>query len=184
MDNQFTNLLPPDRARALRRDYRIRLGVVVCSFATALTVIAAVLLVPSHLFLVKEASQKEGQRISLYETLSTVDEEKLSARLTALNDQSAILLTLSKERAISALISQVLSVPHPGVQILEFNHKPPSETAAATLTIRGAADTRNALRSYQLALQAAPFAASAMLPVSAYAKDSNIPFSVQVTLQP
>jgi len=48
----------------------------------------------------------------------------------------------------------------------------------------GIAATRDALRNYQIALQNAAFARAADLPVSAYAKDSNISFNITITLKP
>jgi hypothetical protein len=56
--------------------------------------------------------------------------------------------------------------------------------APGTLSVSGIAVTRGALRAYQLALQSAPFAVAANLPVSAYAKDTDIAFTITVTLTP
>lgn len=184
MPDYFTDLLPSERARELRRDYLVRLGVVACCFAVALTIIAGVLLVPSYLFLLKASAQKEERLASLSASLSTVDEVELSARLASLNDQASALLALGKGRSLSALMREALAVPHPGVALVEFTYAPSTGKQPSALSISGVADTRNALRNYQLALQVAPFATSAVLPVSAYAKDSSIPFTVQVIVRP
>ncbi len=50
------------------------------------------------------------------------------------------------------------------------------------IAVSGTAATRDALRQYQLALQNAAGVQSADVPVSAYAQDANIPFTVTVTL--
>jgi len=63
---------------------------------------------------------------------------------------------------------------------LEFT----AEDGKKILSVSGTAANREALRTYQLALQGAPFTLTAALPVSAYAKDSDIAFTITITLSP
>ena len=65
-----------------------------------------------------------------------------------------------------------------------FSYTPSSSSGSGTIALSGISATRDALRGYQLALQGAPFARSAALPVSAYAKDANIDFTITITLSP
>lgn len=184
MDNELTNLLPPERQRALSRDYLLRLGVVAAVLATALFLSAWLLLIPSYVFLTRSAAAKEDRLAGLEAVLSTADEKALSVQLAALSSDAAVLTALGKTPSASATIRAALSVSRPGVVLSGLSYAPAAGKTPRTLALSGIAVTRDALRTYQLALQSAPFAVVANLPVSAYAKDSDIPFTITVTLSP
>jgi hypothetical protein len=82
------------------------------------------------------------------------------------------------------VIRDLLAVAHGGITLSAINYVRGVGADQSMLTVSGTATTRDALRVYQHALQDARFAQSAELPVSAYAKDSSIPFSIDITLVP
>lgn len=185
MQNELTNLLPQERQQALSRAYVLRICVVVAAAITTLIVIAGVLLVPTYLFLTGSANAKEERLANIKSGLTSADETKLSARLTALSKNIDFLTSTSKARSISSIIQTILDVPHPNIALLGFSYNPPKEKSSfKTLTISGLAVSRDALRTYQLALQNVPFARSADLPISVYAEDTDITFTITVTLTP
>ncbi len=184
MSDEFTNLLPRDRRHELFRAYHMRLIVVAVWFGSALLVAIAVLLLPTYLFL-SDAQKTENARLSsIAVALASSDEAVLSKRLAVLSRETSVLGALSDVRMASAVIKDVLALPRPGVKISQFSYTPQSTGKPGTLSVFGTAATRDVLRAYQLALQGAPFARSAALPVSAYAKDANIDFSIVITLAP
>lgn len=184
MYNELTNLLPPERQSTLLRDYFLRLGVVTAVLLGILTLVSAVLLVPTYVFLVKSATAKEAQLATIESALSSANEKELSVRLAALTADAAVLTALSNAPSASAIMRAVLALSRPGITLSGFAYTPTAKKVSSTLTVSGTAATRDALRNYQLALQGAPFALSAVLPVSAYAKDTNITFTITVTLAP
>lgn len=184
MPNELTNLLPHERRRALRRSYFLRLGVVSALLVTALTGAAAALLIPTYLLLVESARAKETRLANIEATLASADEATLSARLAALSGNVALLTALSRAPSASAVLREALAVPHPGVTLWNFAYTPAAGGKKGTLAIGGISSTRGALRTYQLALQGAPFSAGADLPVSAYAMDTDSAFTITVTLAP
>lgn len=187
MNNDLTNLLPIERQRRLSRDYILRAGVVVAIFLAGLTLVAAVLLIPTFVLLEQSEDAKKMQLANIESSLSSANEAEFSSRLSALSDNVAILMNLSKAPSVNAIIREILAIPHPGITISGFTYSPASSTnkdSAKTLAISGSSATRDALRSYQLVLQKAPLVLSASLPVSAYAKDSDIAFTITVALSP
>lgn len=184
MHNELTNLLPPERRRTFRREYFLRLGVVAALLASALIIVAALLLLPAYVFLEKSFQTKEAHLASIESTLSSVSEKTLSDRLAALSADAAILTAIANAPSVSAIIRAVLATARPGVTLTYFSYTPAVSGSHGTLSISGTATTRDALRSYQLALQNAPFALAANLPVSAYARDTDITFTITVTLAP
>ena len=184
MHNELTNLLPEERQKALSRDYILRIGVITAMLATALTLSAGVLLVPTYVFLNGNVNAKRVSLAHIESTLSSADEVALQERLAALSMNAAALAALSDAPSVSALIRDALSVSHPGITLSRISFAPATEKGSGTMVVSGSAATRDALRSYQLALQGAQFARSAVLPVSAYAKDSDIAFAITITLAP
>lgn len=182
MHNELTNLLPIDRQQRLRRDYFLRLGTVIALAVTILVCSSIVLLVPTYVFLIKSADAKANRLASLESRLSSADEVEISARLATLSSNASVLTKFAKASSVSTIIRTVLAVPRPGIKIFGMTHAPIVGKKQGIITISGLSATRDALRSYQLALQNAPFVSAAELPISVYAKDADIPFTVTITL--
>lgn len=184
MRSELTNLLPSERQRSLTRDYYLRLSVIVLWFVSALTFIAMVLLLPTYILLTDNARAKERYLATVESSVTSADEASLSARLASLNNSATTLVALAQAPSASSFIRSVLALPRPGVALSQLVYTPPTAKGPGTLVISGTAVTRDALRNYQLALEDAPFARSAALPVSAYAKDRDITFAITITLEP
>lgn len=182
MSDETTNLLPLERQHALTRDYRLHLWVVGVWLLTALALIASVLLVPTYVFLSKSATAKEAHLATIKSALSASDEAAFSARLSVLSNNTTTLMTLVAAPSVSAIMRTMLAIAHPDVMLSSFIYVPAVGSTPATLSIYGVAATRNALRSYQLALERASFARAVTLPVSAYTQDTNNTFTIMITL--
>lgn len=184
MDNEITNLLPQERQRTLSREYILRLSTVSALLATVLAVVAGLLLLPTYVFLTQSAATKQAHLASIQSVLSASNEIELSARLAALSNAATILAALGRAPLASTVLRATLAVPHPGVKLSGLTYTPAASDSHGTIAISGVAATREALRTYQLALQSDPFASVADVPVSAYAKDADIGFVITVTLAP
>lgn len=184
MPEDLTDLLPPERSSAIAREYRYRLVVVALAFIGSLMIAAAILLVPTYVFLVGSAKVKGAQLAHVKSTLSASDEAAISARLTALSNDAESLMALSNNPAVSSLMRSALAVSRPGISLSGFTYAPAAGKNPPTLALSGMAATRDSLRNYQLALEDAPFANAANVPVSAYAKDTDISFVITILLIP
>lgn len=147
-----------------------------------LIAVAAILLIPIYIFLVGTTQEKEDRLVHIEKSLSSADEVALSSRLAALSSDAAVLIALSKKRTASEQLRSILNIPRPGITLSSLTYTPAAKSN--TLLISGTAVTRDVLRQYQLSLQSMPSATSATLPVSVYAKDVNIPFTITVALVP
>ncbi len=183
MHNELTNLLPLERQRALTREYFVRLSIVGIVLLNLLVLSAAMLLFPTYVYLSKSMSAEEMRLATIESTLSATNEASLSERLSALTKDAALLTTLADAPSASATVRAALAVPRPGIALSGLVYTPPA-ASNGSLVVSGTAATRDALRNYQLALEGAPFALVAALPVSAYAKDSDITFTITITLAP
>jgi len=184
MHNKLTNLISSERQSVLRRDYFIRYGVVVTIVVTILILVAAILLLPTYVFLSKSLRAKEARLVSIESKLSSADEAVLSARLAGLSNSASILTKLAKIPSVSVIVRDLLAIPHPGITLSGFSYTSSVEKSPSILTVSGTSVTRDALRGYQVTLQNTPFVQTADLPISVYAKDSNILFTVTIILAP
>lgn len=187
MMDELTNLLPLDRQKTLRRWYFMREFVVATILVTLLIGTAAILLLPTYVYLTKSADEKQARLIATGNLVSSADQKELTKRLGALTSNAKILAELKDAYGVGHLITDVLAVARLGVILEGFTYAPATtapKKAAATLAVSGKAATRDALRTYQLALQGLPFIAAAVLPVSAYAQSIDIPFTIALTLKP
>ena len=184
MLDQLTNLLPPERERVLFRGYSMRIVIVVLMCVIALTLSAMLLLVPTYVLLEGSTTAKESELARIESTLSSADDAALLTRLTTLSKNADVLIALAAAPAMSTTLRALFALSRPGVTLSGITYTPATSKAPGTLGITGSAATRDALRNYQLTLQGAPFITTATLPVSAYAQDANIAFSIAITLLP
>ena len=184
MHSELTNLLPPERQRAFRRDYFVRLSVIATILFTMLTVVAAVLLIPTYIFLLGTEKTQNTHLTNIKSTIASSDEGTLSAQLTFLSSSATNLSSITTTHSVSAIMSKILAVSRPGIVLSGFSYSPNVVGNSGKLAISGIAVTRDSLRNYQLAIQSAPFASTADLPVSSYAKDADISFTITVTIAP
>lgn len=182
MNDGPINLLPLERQRSLSREYVLRVGVIIAILVATLFLIAGLLLVPTYVLLSQSASTKKVRLADIESTLSFSNEKELSAQLARLSRDAAMLLALGKTQSPTTVVRKILVVSHPGVALSGFSYSPATEKAPGTLAITGTAASRDALRTYQLALQKVDFISAANLPVSAYAKDTDITFTITATL--
>lgn len=148
---------------------------------SVLVVIAALLLVPTYVFLSNDVQSKQAY-LANSESKGSVDRAGSAERLAILAKSVERIAATKDVSLLSPTVRETLAIARPGIAITNVTIVRGMGAKPSTITISGDAKTRDALRQYQLSLQGASFARSVSLPVSAYAKDVNIPFTITVTL--
>src|SRR5690349_17124318 len=179
MSSDLTNLLPPERIRAFRRSYYMRLGALAVLALAVLAVVHGILLAPAYIYLNDAATLEEAHLSQINANLASGGEGQMNARLGKLESDAGRLVAVASSTSATRVIRAVLGVPRTGITLIGFTYHAPSPVGRVTIT--GMATTRENLRQYVLALSALPFAKSADLPLSAYAKESDIPFTITLT---
>lgn len=184
MNTNRIDLLPQKSARARIREYYIRLTVVVLISVTILACVASVSITPTYL-LISENLTARGVTLSGLKLKSTAtDEREITARIASLLSYTNAVLALKNVSPASTLVASVLAIPRTGILISSMSYVSGSGGKATSLLLSGSATTRNTLRDYQIALGQSPRILSVDLPVSVYAKDTNIPFNMTLVLKP
>ena len=179
--SELTNLLPAHKARALRREYFVRLVTMALGLGTAAIVIHGVLLLPAYLYAHTEAAREQAEIDRIASSAGTKQERAVKAQINAVRSDITYLGRLGTQPTASGAIRAILAVPHPGIKLSGFTFTAPTPTSQAQLAVTGTASTRDALRAYATSLGQLPYVSKADLPISAYAKDSAIPFTVTLT---
>ena len=184
MYSELTNLIPMDRRKAMRREYFIRLATVVVWMLIVLVLVQGVLLIPSYVYESETAATRTVQLQKISANLATTEQKEAQARLSALQNESTHLLSLQTSATASAALRAILAVPRPGISLTAFTFGSAGNTpgtGAHTMQLTGIASTREALSNYNSALAALPFVTNSNLPISDFAMDSKIPFSITLT---
>ncbi len=181
MSRELTNLLPLDKKRAFRREYFLRLVVVGLLLLSCATAVGAVMLAPAYLSLSQERIAKEARLTQLEATLANAQERAIGERLARLSEDAEHLARLESHPSGSAAARAILLVPRAGIALTRIAFTPGAEEGANVMTLSGTADTREALRAYNLALSELPFVTMSELPISTYAKETELEFMITLT---
>lgn len=182
MHTELTNLLPAERSAAIVSSYYLRLGTLIALFVAGLVLINSILLAPTYIYLSGETELWDAELAELSQVRAASGYEDLSARVAALSSRASALLTLDTSFKGSDTVRAILDLPQPGIALYSFALSPSKEGGKVVLT--GTAATRENLRDFDSALGNLAFVKATDLPLSAYAKERNIAFTVTLTLIP
>ena len=175
---KYTNLLPYERVRAARRSYFVRLAGLTLWIAALLLAIHALLNVPTYFYLRSQEVNRQAALTDLSQKISTQQDQTINKELKALNSKAVFLAALSKKPLASEAVRLILGVRRQGVTLTSISYAATTAEKSSAMIVTGTAQTREALRAYQLALQGAPFVSAVNLPVNTYTKDTNISFTM------
>lgn len=181
MSYSLVNVLPEEYRHLLRREYLLRVAIVGVGAATVVLIVNGVLLIPSYLYASREVRAYDVAIKQVTLSGATDEEKQMNAELQTLSQQASVLSGLSSIPTASASIRAILAVSRPNVTIETFNYTAANKGKPGTMQISGTANTRQALQSYDTALQGLSFVSSVDLPISDYAKETNIPFTMTLT---
>lgn len=185
MSAELTNLLPESRIRAFRRLYFLRLAAVTLTLLALLAVMHSMLLLPAYFYSEGQVARSQAELASIDQAAQTDEDQQVKARVATLTATANDLAKLDQAPVASAALRSVLAVSRTGVALtgFTFSAPPPPYTASTTakMGVTGTATSRDALRNYAAALGGLPFVANADLPISAYAKETDIPFTITLT---
>lgn len=182
MSRNLVNLLPGSRIRAFRRGYFFRLATVALGLLAVVIVIHTVLLLPSFLYLGAEQSSREEELARLANELSVSAGDAANQELAAFTQDAAHLSRLRTLPTASGTLRAVLAAPRAGIALTGITYAPPSGDAAnGKVTLSGMAGSRESLRAYERALREVAGVDAVELPIGAYAKVSEIDFTVTLT---
>ncbi len=182
MSHDVINFLPEDKVQAFKRMYGAR---VLSATALALVFVAAAhvaLLAPAYVYIHETYTSAQMQLAALQNTDQKGESNDIVERVAAAEKNAQTLEAFLDTPQASTFIQALLKLPAVGISLGEISVDI-AQTTANTLSMRvsGVADTREALRTYHLAVSGLPFVVQADMPLSVYARENEIPFSIVIT---
>lgn len=175
------NLLPEMRKDALTRMYLLRLAVVGILTLFGVLLVHAVGMLPSFLHIQQLQAVYEADLAGLGEKLAGLEEKTIRARVTTLEARAQELQKTIDGSTASRLLRAVTAVPHLGIKIDHLSFTRGKGDQTPSMIIAGVATSRESLRAYSTTLSLLPYVTKADLPISSFAKETDIPFSITLT---
>lgn len=161
--------------------YTIRLVVVGVLLLSGVLVIHSVLTVPALVHQYLAIQESTALVAALEKQLTGSGEQEVSARVVALNEAGAELTRAATSATASGAVRAVIAVPRSGVRITGLSFTRGAADTERQMRVVGRATSREALRAYANALGTVPYIATVDLPISAYAKETDIDFAIVLT---
>jgi Tfp pilus assembly protein PilN len=173
------SLLPEEYRKKMQNEYKIRLAIIGFSGLIVLAVISGVFIFPTYLRISTENNISSIQKQALENQIILQTGQNSGEDIKSVKQNMSI-ASLDRRSVISA-IGAVIQAQSQDIKLTNFSYAYNSK--ASTLSINGTASNRQSLQSFQKNLSAHKLFTSAELPLSDYAKDSNIPFSINLVGQ-
>lgn len=174
------NLLPKTEKETIRREYRVRLAVVCLWLSFAVFIAASILLFPSFLL----SSDKEKTAQEHFETLSKSvgrsNAAELDATLRDAKSRLALLSRASPKMFLHELLTLIVSIKTDRISLTRFAFVSPAE-GKREVDIVGVGKDRAALTAFIKALERTGLFEKVEVPISNFAKDTDIDFSVRAS---
>lgn len=170
-------LLPNTQKNALKREYLSRVTIIALSFLLAIGTLSLVALSPSYFLSVErdKVAYKELENIKKFN--GKTDDEKLRADIENSKEMISMLRSSGEESSIKDLILKIISKKNPGVMISGVSVSS-SKKEQYQIIVKGTAKNRELLKSFAEDLRGNKEFGSIDLPISNFAKISDIDFNI------
>lgn len=173
------NLIPPDARTRITTEYWARVVTVWLFLLAVAAVLAGAFLLPSYVLV---TSQVRSFAVEAEAAKASVAHSDGTARVLVIaGDQARLLREGEQMRRFTDLMAAVSAAAGAGIDIREYSFS----RAAGVVTpvqVGGVAATRQSLAVFRDALRAEPTFAAVDLPISNFAKDRDIEFSLSLTI--
>lgn len=179
------HLLPDYHKEKVVLEYRGRVLTVFSIGLFVLIIVSSIFLIPvyvsTHSRYALVEKQKQDLEAQIQRSEKTDDAEKVKEIVSAVG----VLKQYALREAPSDIFNRILVNKPNGILITGFIYTPPSDiksTDLSTVDISGVASNRVALAGFNEALKKDKVFKSVFIPISSFAKEKNIQFTVKLTV--
>lgn len=178
-------LLPDKEIKSLKKEYRIRLMIVMFFFVSFGVVAGLISLIPSYVF--SYSREKEALK-SLQALQDSRKERGTDSIMQELTDAQQLVDALGA-RQDGAIFSQIITeiIFRKNTQIslnsFQMSQQPAATSTTLNVVVQGKAATRDSLLAFKKSLEQNPFISKIELPPSDLAKKENISFALAFIIQ-
>ncbi len=178
----MSNLLPLEQQKEIHREYVLRRAIILLAFLLVVLVAAVVFLLPS--FVVSYYKKGEMTDRVTYFTQSDAalkEDDTIRLKLHDVNKKLEVVKAPDQNFYIYSLFRTILADQVPGVKLTELSYDTKSsKDGSGYITVGGTALDRESLTVFVNNLSREVVFSSVDLPISNFAKDRDIDFSIQI----
>ncbi len=171
------NLLPDQEKNIIRKEYRLRVIAVILVGILITAILTIVFLLPSYILVLYK--NKVAEQFVNKTPTTEVDEEDFVATLRKAKISAQVLRPGPAVLTMTRVIEIINTTKTSNISITSMTYNKGADTPP-TIDIIGKAKTRQSLVNFTQSLQKSQPIASVDLPVSSFAKDTDIPFSIAI----
>ena len=170
------NLLPDTEKQSIRKEYQLRVIVVILSSILIIVLSTFALLIPSYILTLYKGAIAQD---IITKTPTPSAEEDFTERLTTVK-RVAHVLSPEQPNLLPTEAITIISEHRLNTIIITSITYTKTETDPVTIHIKGIAENRKSLVDYTAALRSEAHIAAVNLPVSSFAADSDIGFEIDI----
>ncbi|MBA3733485.1 hypothetical protein H0W91_03890 [Patescibacteria group bacterium] len=176
------NLLPDNFKKQLKTEYRFRLLTVAMSFILFIQLSFFIFLLPSWLISYYREKDANLEAEKMNQLLLNSNLNSIASSTIGLNIKLKTLNTVLDYPKVVPLVLTIISQKNSNIHINELSYSTPGGKNAH-ITLGGISNTRESLVNFQKNLENTGDFSKVDLPISNLAKEKNINFSINLTLQ-
>lgn len=171
------NLLPPSAKKLVSREFQLRTVSVSMLVLASLISVLAILMIPTNFLIFTLASN-----LSSHLDAAKAAAESYGAMVQNVEETNALIAYLEADdrTEFSKLLQELDTAAGNSIYLTEFSF----DEAGKKVVISGLADTRSNLANFRTTLESKEKFTAVELPLSNLAKDTDISFTMTITLKP
>ncbi len=175
------NLIPDSVKEKILKDYQRRRGVVWLFMTAVLSIVVLIFLLPTYVHVFFEVKNVSASVEIVKSSLQLKEADEVVGTIKKTNEQLRTLFSASSSFKTSEIVERALKAKNSFIHITDIEYIE-TKIGSSTLQLRGIADRRESLREFVTTLESIESFEKVELPVSNFAKDRDIDFSVTIRL--
>jgi hypothetical protein len=175
------HLLPESHKKKIISEYKRRFFIVFLLGIVSIVVISAVFAIPSYIISFARYSDISYQKDIVDKEFAGIQKEDSSKDVKEILDMVSVIKNNASDIIPTGAIEQILSKTNAGITIKNISYTPSDDTSVV-VDISGRSDTRQNLADFVETLQKTENFSGVELPVSSFARDRDINFSLKIMI--
>ncbi|HRH27080.1 MAG TPA: hypothetical protein PLZ99_02895 [Parcubacteria group bacterium] len=176
------NLLPENLKEQIKKDYHLRLSIIVLSFVILSQISFLIFLFPSWLISYYKEKDYLVKNDEISKNISAIPVASTTAVIKSLNEKLLNIDRTLEYPEVIPLIDSVISTKTSAIRIGDISYTV-SGVNSGVLNINGMGEKRESIVNYSENLKKIDLFKKVDLPISNLAKDKNIDFSISINIE-
>lgn len=173
------NLTPTSLKERISKDYKERLFVVWLFSISVFSIILLIFLLPTFVYVYFEEKNTRTNADLIKNSVQFKKADDVVIAIKETNEQLKALVAAQDPQSPTDIIQKSIQSKNSFIHINEIEYKSVTATTS-TLVLTGVADKRESLQDFVTKLKSVEGFSDVVLPVSNFAKDKNIDFSITI----